>query len=155
MAVVRGDGSSASTNITIAETAPGFVTGHSCRGPAIGLAAQVFPDGRTVSTPISYCQGIECNTLPIPIAAGSSTRVRIQGSGFRHARAAEDFEITIAGERVPVISFGPTGYPGQDQVTIELPEHLRGLGEADLVCRLQGRISNAVRINLGDDKPVS
>jgi uncharacterized protein (TIGR03437 family) len=155
MAIVRDDGSTTSTKITIAETAPGFVTGHSCRGPAIGQATQTFAGGRTVNTPISYCEGIECHTIPIPIAAGVSTRVRLQGSGFRHARGASDFEITIAGERVPVVSFGPAGSPGEDHVTIELPQHLRSLGEADLVCRIRGRISNAVRIHLGDDHPVS
>jgi hypothetical protein len=48
MSIVRSDGSTSSTNITIAETAPRFVTGHSCRGPAIGETSETFADGHTV-----------------------------------------------------------------------------------------------------------
>src|SRR3984957_12955341 len=50
MTIVREDGSRASSNITIADTAPGFLTGHSCRGPAIGSATEVFLNGRTSTT---------------------------------------------------------------------------------------------------------
>jgi len=40
-------------------------------------------------------------------------------------------------------------------VTIEIPAELRGLGEADLLCHVDGRVSNAVRIDIGGEKPVS
>jgi len=63
--------------------------------------------------------------------------------------------VTIAGTRVPVVSFGPAGEQGVDQVTIEIPAELRGLGEADLLCHINGRVSNAVRIGIGGEKPAS
>jgi hypothetical protein len=53
------------------------------------------------------------------------------------------------------VSFGSAGDPGMDQLTVEIPAALGGLGEADLICRINGRIANAVRIRIGGEKPVS
>ncbi len=155
MTVVRDDGSQTSANITIADTAPGFVTGHSCRGPAIGTATQVAADGRALSSDISTCKGFDCRTLEIPVAAGATTRVQIRGSGFRHATSASSIEMRIGGVRVPVVSFGAVSGLGEDQVTIEIPSSLYGIGETDLICHLNGRISNATRIRIGKARPVS
>jgi hypothetical protein len=80
---------------------------------------------------------------------GAVTRVRILGSGFRHAASAEAIDMRIAGVRVPVVSFGPTDNRGQDQVTVEIPARLYGIGETDMICHLNGRISNATRIRIG------
>lgn len=155
MTVVRDDGSQTSANITIADTAPGFVTGHSCRGPAIGAATEISTDGHTVTSDISSCKGFDCRTIAIPVAVGATTRVQIRGSGFRHASSASSIEMRIAGVRVPVVSFGPVNSVGEDQVTIEIPSSLYGIGETDLICHLNGRISNATRIRIGKAKPVS
>jgi uncharacterized protein (TIGR03437 family) len=57
--------------------------------------------------------------------------------------------VTIGGVRVPVVSFGPAEEEGVDQVTIEIPSSLRRLGEADLICHVRGRVSNAVQVHIG------
>ena len=148
MTIVREDGSRTGANITIGETAPGFVTGHSCRGPAIGVATSKSRNGRTTTAEISSCKGIRCATNQIPMASGATTTVRLDSSGFRYAGSAADIEVTIGGVRVPVVSFGPADGPGKDQLTIEIPAALRGIGETDLLCHLNGRVSNAVLVRL-------
>lgn len=153
MTIVREDGSRASSKITIADTAPGFLTGESCRGPALGLATEVLRDGRTSATAVSSCNGTGCRTIPVPAKSGAVTRVRLRSSGFRYAGSARDIHVTIDGVRVPVVSYGPDVNPGQDFLTIEIPDTLSGLGETDLIATVNGRPSNAVRINLGGDKP--
>jgi uncharacterized protein (TIGR03437 family) len=80
---------------------------------------------------------------------GAVTRVRLRGSGFRFAGSAANIEVTAGGVRVPVVSFGPADEPGIDQVTIEIPAWMRGLGEVDLTARIHGRIANPVRIRIG------
>jgi uncharacterized protein (TIGR03437 family) len=156
MTIVRDDGSRSSSNITIADTAPGFLTGQSCRGPALGSATEIFRDGRTSSmSKISSCIGTDCQTIPIAMSKSAVTRVRLTASGFRYAASLRDIEVTIAGVRVPVISYGADNEPGLDFLTIEIPDALRGLGEADLMSRVNGRPANAVRINLGGEKPAS
>ncbi|SPE43444.1 hypothetical protein SBA3_910061 [Candidatus Sulfopaludibacter sp. SbA3] len=153
MTIVREDGSSTSANITVVETAPGFITGYSCRGPVRGEATQVFAAGRQVTSPISDCREGRCKTVTVPMSPDATTRVRLRASGIRNAVAAK-IEVRVAGVRVPVISYGSEGDTGQDQMTIEIPQRLRGVGETDLVCRLNGRVSNVVRIRIGE-KPVS
>jgi len=153
MTIVREDGSRSSSNITIADTAPGFLTGISCRGPALGSITKILADGRTSTSAISSCNGTHCRAIPIPIVSGSGATVRLVASGFRHAASAQDIDVNIAGVRVPVVSYGADQYPGTDFVEIKIPDTLRGLGETDLVGHVNGRVSNAVRINLGGEKP--
>jgi uncharacterized protein (TIGR03437 family) len=155
MTIVRDDGSRSSSNITIADTAPGFLTGQSCRGPALGSAAETFRDGRTNTAKISSCIGTNCQTIPIAMNKSAVTRVRLTASGFRNAASLRDIEVTIAGVPVPVVSYGADTEPGVDFLTIEIPDALRGLGETDLMSRVNGRPANAVRINLGGEKPAS
>ncbi len=155
MAIVRADGSRSTANVTITDTAPGFWTGVSCRGPARGAATLAFADGRTFTSSISSCRAGKCSTLPIPVASVATTKVRLEGSGFRYASSADKIKVTIGGIRVPVVSFGPADEPGRDHVTIEIPAALHGLGETDLLCYLNGRVSNPVRIRIGAGKPLS
>jgi uncharacterized protein (TIGR03437 family) len=154
MTIVRDDGSRSASKITIGDTAPGFLTGLSCRGPAVGFATEILRDGRSTSTPVSACKGTDCKTVPIPMARGAVTRVKLVASGVRYARSAQEIEVTIGGVRVPVVSYGPGKDPGVDFLTIDIPDTLRGLGETDLLSHIDGRVSNAVRINLGGTKPV-
>jgi len=91
MTIMRADGSSSSAKITIADTAPGFWTGVSCREPALGLATQVFADGCTSTSPLSSCRGSNCWTIPVPVTSGATTRVRLVSSGFRHAGRGREY----------------------------------------------------------------
>ena len=155
MTLLRSDGSSTSAPITIADTAPGFFTDVSCAGPAIGSATQIFADDRASTSSLSSCAAGNCRAHPIPVTPGATTRVRLLGNGFRYARSADDILVTIAGTRVPVVSFGPTDDPGVDQVTVEIPAVMRELGETDLLSYVNGRVSNAVLIRMGRAKRVS
>jgi uncharacterized protein (TIGR03437 family) len=71
------------------------------------------------------------------------------GTGFRNAGAAGDVRAEVAGIPILVTAFGPAGDPGVDQVAVQLPPSLRHLGEVDLLCSVDGRLSNVVRLNVG------
>jgi uncharacterized protein (TIGR03437 family) len=155
MTIVRADGSRTSAPITIADTAPGLWAKVSCRGPAKGTFVRSSADGRASGSLLYQCVNGDCKTAPIPVANGSVVTMRLEGSGFRYAASAADIELTIGGIRVPVISYGSSSEAGMDQVTVAIPASLRGLGEADVLCRLNGRVSNPVRIYIGGEKPAS
>ncbi|HKA01730.1 MAG TPA: hypothetical protein VKE70_34700, partial [Candidatus Solibacter sp.] len=150
MTIVREDGSRTSAWITITDTAPGFWTGVSCRGPAEGEVIATFADGHTTHTALSACDKVygDCRALAVPMPEGGSTVLRLHASGFRNAASARDIEIRIAGHKLRVLSYGATEYPGTDQVTVEVPKELRGIGETDLMCHVNGRVSNAVRVRI-------
>ena len=149
MTIVRDDGSRLSANITIADTAPGFWTNVSCRGPARGVVEQTFADGRLLESEASSCANGKCVSVPIQVLPSAKTTVRLSAGGIRHARSADEIEVLIGGSRVPVVSYGPSVDAGMDQVTIEIPASLRGKGDLDLIARVRGRVSNAVRIRIG------
>jgi uncharacterized protein (TIGR03437 family) len=153
IAIVREDGSRSIANILIADTAPGMWTGVSCRGPASGYATQILKNGHVSRVPVSACSPDGCKTIPIG-ALERPVRVVVYGSGFRFAESASKIELTLGGVRVPVVAFGPSPEAGIDQLTLEIPLGLQGLGETDLICRLNGRTSNPVRLRVGA-KPVS
>jgi uncharacterized protein (TIGR03437 family) len=153
MTIIREDGSKANSNITIADTAPGFLTGESCRGPALGSTSTKTPHGQVSTTPISACSGGHCRTIPIAIGGQLPTKVQLLASGFRNATSKSDIKVTIAGIPIPVLSYGAAKEPGVDFLVIEVPQSLRGIGETDLMSHVNGRPSNAVRINLGEGKP--
>jgi uncharacterized protein (TIGR03437 family) len=149
MTIVRDDGSRTGVAITVADVAPGFWTGVSCRGPASGYARQIFEDGRVAQSLLSQCKGAECKTVPVPMARGSRSTIVLKASGFRYATSADRIVVTLGGVRLPVISYGPAPEEGMDQVTLEIPASLRGLGEADLIAHVDGRVSNAVQVRVG------
>lgn len=136
MTIQREDGSSISANIAIADTAPGFMTGHSCRGPVIGMAGK---------QPLSECKGFDCKTFPIAPAS----RVKILASGFRNAKRLDEIEVTIGGVRVPVLGIAPAMEPGTEWLTLQIPASLNGIGETDILSHVDGQVSNAARIRIG------
>lgn len=148
MTIVRADGSRLSANLTITATAPGFWTDVSCRGPAAGYALYTLPDGSTEQATLSSCRDGRCEPVEVRMG-GAPVRLRLDASGFRFARSAGEIEVTIGGVRVPVVSYGPSAVPGKDQLTVEVPAELRGLGDADLASRVYGRASNVVRVRIG------
>jgi uncharacterized protein (TIGR03437 family) len=141
MTVVRDDGSRTIANIAVTDTAPGLWTGVSCRGPASGYVV-------TARAPISTCESGDCRTIPVALPQSGTTRVVVRGSGFRHAVSAGAIHVTLAGIPVRVVAYGPTNEPGIDQITLEIPPSLRGAGEVDLICHIEGRVSNPVRLNV-------
>jgi uncharacterized protein (TIGR03437 family) len=150
VAVVRSDGTSSAGKVMIADVAAGLWTAaHDGRGPVIGRVLQRFRDGRTTEFPAWECSNAACRTVAIPLSESVSTAVRLEGTGFRHASPQAAIRVTVDDVSVPVISIGPLPGIGRDQLTIQLPDSLRGRGETDLVMTVNGALSNVVRINCG------
>lgn len=170
VAVVRTDGSTAVSRVVIDDLSPALLTGAGDgRGAVVGEATQTPGRARTSesellgwrprqapSSPVrshtfaSYrCGSTGCATVPIPLAYGVSTTVRLLGTGFRNAGSIHDIRVEVGGIAVPILSFGPSSDPGVDQVTLSLPPAFRSLGETDLMLSVGQRHANVVRINCG------
>jgi cytochrome c peroxidase len=148
VSILRADGSSVTALAIIEDIAPGIwtATGDG-RGPAMGWIDRRTRDGKTESTPIYKCAGYECEALPIPIARGAATTVRLRGMGMRYAGSAPDLRVTIGGVAIPLALVRATSEPGVDEMILQLKASSQG--ESDLVFHLNGRLSNVVRINVG------
>jgi uncharacterized protein (TIGR03437 family) len=151
VAVVRTDGSSSRAKVIVADVAPGFWTAtDDGRGPVIAKVTQWFSDGSTKTYPAWECAShYACRAIPIPLAKNVTTIVRLEGAGIRHAPPNAAIRVTVGDVHVPVLSFGPADDRGRDQITIKLPDQLRGMGETDLFATVNGALSNVVRIHCG------
>jgi uncharacterized protein (TIGR03437 family) len=150
VAVVRTDGSISASKVLIAGLAPGlFSAPPDGRSFAVGQVTQRAAGKPVKSFPTWDCGESGCRAVPIPLSPRVSTTVRLLGTGFRYAGEHPDVRVTVGGIRVPVFSTGRSTEPGNDQLTIRLPDTLRGAGETDLYFTINGQLSNVVRIDCG------
>jgi uncharacterized protein (TIGR03437 family) len=131
IAVVRTDGSRSVAQALLGRTAPGL--------------ASASQDGRGVAkafvgdTPMFRCS-YDCD--PLPIAAGA--RVRFEGTGFRRA---SKIRVMVGESEAKVVASGPLpGWPGKDQLTVEMPPGESG--DLDVVMWADEALSNVVRIRI-------
>lgn len=151
VAIVRTDGSRSSARSLIADVAPGLLSiTTDGRGPAKALVSQRVRESPVRTSVASKCSGYDCRTVPILLSPGTLSTLRLEGTGFRHARSNLEFQVMIGDVAVPVLSFGPVGgNPARDQLMVRLPDELIGYGETDLLVKVNGVSSNVVRINCG------
>jgi uncharacterized protein (TIGR03437 family) len=147
--LVRADGSREIANTTIVDSSPALWTAFANgRGPVMGNATMSTEKGRR-STPTYHCEKSMCVTERITLPPDQAVDLRLIGTGFRQVRSTAGIRVEIGGVAVPVVGISPaTGQPGVDWLDIRLPAGMRGTGETDLLCWVDGRVSNAVRINL-------
>jgi uncharacterized protein (TIGR03437 family) len=146
---MRDDGSAATTSATIVDFEPSLWSAYGMGfGPAIAFVAE--PHGAPGKEgPAFHCTRTQCRATPIPVAETAGTVVRLHGTGFRFAGPNADIRVRIGGIAAKVLSMGASNEPGNDDVTIELPPAMRGLGETDVICSVNGRMANVVRIRIG------
>lgn len=95
------------------------------------------------------CGGAGCATVPINVSGASAVYISLYGTGIRHASSLADVTCTVGGVNVPVLYAGAQGqYPGLDQINVQLPGSLHGLGQADLILTVDGHVANTVRIDI-------
>ena len=81
-----------------------------------------------------------------PSAATDKTMLRFYASGVRDA---SEVHVQIAGQEVRVHYFGASGnFPGLDEVTVDVPRSLTGMGESDVVLTADGETASPVRIHI-------
>jgi uncharacterized protein (TIGR03437 family) len=71
------------------------------------------------------------------------------GTGIRFRDSSGVVAATVGGEPAEVLYAGSQNeYVGVDQVNLRLARSLAGRGEVDIVVRVDGQASNAVRVNV-------
>jgi uncharacterized protein (TIGR03437 family) len=153
VAVVRADGSVSRSKILIADIAPALFTlipdGRSAAAGQVTQRAAGKPDKTFLNW---ECGQSGCRAAPIPLSRGVSTTIRLLGSGFRYVGERPDVRVMVGDIPAPVLSMSRSTEPGNDQLTVRLPDALEGVGETDLYFTVNGQISNVVRINCGSGR---
>jgi uncharacterized protein (TIGR03437 family) len=161
--IVPGDTAAGTASITIQSAglpetvlsaeirtvAPGLFSAEASGQGAAAATAVRLMGGQMNAVPVFSCSGSRCGTVPIELSADATVYLSLYGTGIRHLSSLSNVTCTIGGISVPVTYAGPQPvYAGLDQVNVQLLLSLRGLGDTDVVVTVDGRASNAVRVNL-------
>ena len=151
----RADGSALTANTTIVNVAPGLSTTlNNSRGPATAFVTQIAATGSRRTFPAFHGVGWESSTVPIELPPGTESTIRLRATGLRNARPG-DIQVTIGGVSAPVVSIGSAGYPGMDDLVVQLPPRLRGRGSVDVICFASGAVSNVARVNFSQGSTIT
>jgi uncharacterized protein (TIGR03437 family) len=81
-----------------------------------------------------------------PGASPDTVLLQFYASGVRDA---SEVHVQIAGQDVPVRYFGAAGhFAGLDEVTVEIPRSLAGLGDVEVLLTADGQTANPVHIHI-------
>jgi uncharacterized Zn-binding protein involved in type VI secretion len=81
-----------------------------------------------------------------PGASPDTTLLQFYASGVRDA---SEVHVQIAGQDVPLLYSGAAGhFPGLDEVTVEVPRNMAGMGDVDVVLTADGQAADPVRIHI-------
>jgi hypothetical protein len=127
----------------------------------IGTAAGKVETASVKSSPVLHNNAVQVVTAhadgsqsvrPIeagPVDPGATTDrllLRFYASGVS---GGSEVHVQIAGQEVPVIYSGAAGhFPGLDEVTVEVPRSLTGMGESDVVLTVDGEPASPVRVHI-------
>jgi uncharacterized protein (TIGR03437 family) len=147
--VTRSGTTVLSGSLTIAGVSPGLYAANG-NGAGVAAAAYVRASAPTAGALVFSCQAgiaLSCLSTPISLGAASDTvYVTLYASGIR---GAQDVQVYVAGQSVPVIFAGAQGqYAGLDQVNITIPRALAGTGEASVYVVADGKTSNMTTLNI-------
>jgi len=80
------------------------------------------------------------------LASSDKVMLRFYASGLRYA---SEVHVQIAGQEVPVVHSGPSDdFAGLDEVTVELPRSMAGMGQVDMVLTADGQTASPVPVHI-------
>jgi hypothetical protein len=81
-----------------------------------------------------------------PAATFDRTQLKFYAAGVRDA---SEVHVQMGGQEVPVVSFGESGqYAGLDEVTVEVPRSMAGMGEVEVSLKADGQPAEPIHIRI-------
>ena len=149
-AQIAAAGTASGVPVSIASSAPGLYSmNQDGAGVAAAVALLYAPSGQPTTETVFTCDPSAARScLPAPLNAGGGSGtlyIELYGTGIRGAQNVQCF---VAGQSVAVSYFGPSGYPGEDQVNIAIPGSLAGAGDVRVYVVADGTASNVVGLKI-------
>jgi uncharacterized protein (TIGR03437 family) len=147
LTVQSGDGTISQGILTLTTTAPGI---YAANGLAAALAVTATAAG-TQTTTVLVTANPAGNLVTTPISLdppGNTVYLILYGTGIRGA-ALSQVSVQIGGQSLaPAYAGAAPGYPGEDQVNVQLPYSLKGSGMTAVTVTVAGQQSNSVMIQI-------
>jgi hypothetical protein len=129
----------------------GSAVGSVYSGPAAHAHANVILESAGSQVITAHADGTQSvrpmKAAPVDVGEPADTvMLRFYASGVHDA---SEVHVQIAGQDAPVRYFGAAGhFAGLDEVTVEVPRSLAGMGEADVVLTAEGQAASPLRIHI-------
>lgn len=151
--VRNGNGDVSGGIIEVDKIAPGlFTVDATGAGVASSYALTVKGDNTYFESPTSAFNAALNKFISVPVSLGvDEDRVFLVlfGTGIRYRSSEAQVTASVGGLELPVLYAGPQGgFVGLDQINVEFPRALAGLGEVDVVLTVDGVVTNVVRVNI-------
>lgn len=144
-----GDGTVTTGVVLVASVMPGFYTASANgKGAPSAIAVIQHADGSRSSVDTFTCSGGTCSPAAISLASTDTLVVEFYGTGIRHVSSLAGVTATANGVSAPVQYAGASGYTGEDQINIQIPNSVFGAGTVNVVLTADGQTSNTVTLNL-------
>jgi len=147
LTVESGDGTISQGAVALTATAPGI---YAANGLAAALSVTATASGTQTTTVLVTANSAgNLVTTPIGLDPPSNTVYLIlYGTGIRGA-AQSQVSVQIGGKTIAPAYAGPApGYPGEDQVNVQIPYSLKGSGTTAVTVVVAGQQSNSVLIQI-------
>ena len=129
--------------------APGlFSASGSGKGTAVGQAVNVSESGtRTADLSRFDAELKQWQSVPVELAPGSGTFLRLYGTGIRGAANLAALSLRVGEHSVPITRAGPSGTAGIDLIEAgPLPQSLAGKGEVAVTLTADAKAANPLTI---------
>lgn len=149
ISIQSGDGTVTTGIVLVAGVMPGLYTASANgKGAPSAIAIIQHADGSRTSVDTFTCSGGTCSPAPLSVVASDTLVVEFFGTGVRHVSSLSSVTATANGVNAPVQYAGASGYTGEDQINIQIPNSLFGAGTVNIALTADGQTSNTVTLDL-------
>ncbi|MGH9839446.1 MAG: SBBP repeat-containing protein [Blastocatellia bacterium] len=153
IAVERSGADITTELVPVAAVAPGlFAANANGRGVAAAVALRLSATGFVTNEPVARFDPQQGRHIAVPLdlgPEGDQVFLQLFGTGIRNRGALAGVSARIGGTAAEILYAGlQPMFAGLDQVNVRLPRTLAGRGEVDLVLTVDGKLANAVQVNL-------
>ena len=147
--ITNSNGEISTGAVNVATTQPGIFSATSDGAGAAAATLLFIKNNVRTGGAVAQCTAQGCTAIPIDVNAYDDTYLELYGTGIRANGGLPNVKATIGGVTVPVLYAGAhCCFVGVDQINLQLPKSLAGKGLVDVVLTVDGKVGNAVKINV-------
>ncbi len=150
--IVSANGAISIDNAVLSDVAPGIFTVEATGSGLAAANVQRVKNQISSFEPIVRFDNALSNFVAIPIdlsATDEAVYLVIYGTGIRQRSSLNNVKVNIDGIELQPIFVGSQGtFVGLDQINVLLPTILKGRGEVVMSVTVDGKNTNAVKVNL-------
>lgn len=146
--IASGDGTTSAGTVAIAVVAPGLFVANPAGLVAANVITVAAGGAQTLG---STSQVVNGAVVPLPVNLGPPAQqvfLVLYATGVAGRSSLANVSVSVGGLSLPVAYVGPQGDAGLDQVNVQIPASLAGVGDTTISVTVDGKVSNAAHLTI-------